>query len=325
MIGKQAFAYCFSLTSIHLPSSIEIIGSGAFAMTVKLAKISIDEGCERYLVKDSVLYSKTGTSLNLVQYPSGKAGSTYQIDPATVKIMEYAFAGSRISAIVIGGKISAIEEGAFAYCDELVKVTISSDAVIFSIGNEAFEHCFSLKALKIELSVVPTISYLGDLSESFSVYVNSSMIRNYQTASGWREIKDNICSIGSIYGDYAVEEYEGDYVIKQYFGTEKNVVIPEILNARRIVGIDYEAFAHSGVESVTIPQYVIGIADSAFESCRSLKKIIMTGEPPALGQNVFYDLNKDFSIYIKNTTDVLDAYRAHADWAAFSQIIWSYQ
>ena len=326
-IGKEAFAGCSGITQISLSANISTINTGAFRNMSSLGKFVIDEANERYMVKEDVLYYKVGTSSYLVQYPAAKQGETYNIDASTVKIMEYAFSSSQISSMVIGGKISSIETGAFENCVNLVNVSITGSAVSFSIDADAFLNCSNLKAMKIELTKVPTLNAtaLNGVSETFSVYVTSDMIRNYQTATNWRNISSQIYSLGTIFGNFAIEEVEGGYTIRQYFGTEKEVVIPEILNAHKIVKISENAFSFSNMEKVTISQYVTEIGNNAFKNCTSLKSIVMECEPPTLGDNVFENISEDFGIYIKNTADVLDAYRGANKWSELSAHIWSYQ
>lgn len=326
-IGKEAFAGCLRITQINLSANITTIGTGAFRCMPSLSQFVIDGSNERYMVKEGVLYYKVGTSTYLVQYPAAKQGETYNIDASTVKILEYAFSMSHISSIVIGGKISSIETGAFESCEHLVNVLITGSAVSFSIDADAFLGCSNLKAMKIELTKVPTLdaTALNGVSETFSVYVTSNMIRNYQTATNWRNISSQIYSLGTIFGDFAIEEVAGGYTIRQYFGTEKEVVIPEILNAKKIVKISENAFSFSNMEKVVISKHVAEIGDNAFKNCFYLKAIIMEGEPPILGDNVFENVSEDFGIYIKNTAAVLDAYRVAKKWSELSAYIWSYQ
>lgn len=326
-IGREAFAWCSTVTQISLSANVSTIGTGAFRNMESLGQFVVDEANERYMAKEGVLYYQVGVSSYLVQYPAAKQGETYNIDASTVKIMEYAFSNSKISSIVIGGKISSVEKGAFENCANLVNVSITGNAVSFSIDADAFLNCTNLKAMKIELTKVPTLNAtaLNGVSETFSVYVTSDMIRNYQTSTNWRNISSQIYSLGTIFGNFAIQEVEGGYTIRQYFGTEKEVVIPEIINAHKIVRISENAFSFSNVEKITISQYITEIGDNAFKNCTSLKSIVMECEPPILGDNVFDNISEDFGIYIKNTADVLDAYRVAAKWSELSEHIWSYQ
>ncbi len=325
-IGKEAFLGCSGITEINLSKNVSSIGTGAFGNMSTLVKFTVDAENTIFMVKEDVLYRKQGTSIYLVQYPASKQGDTYTIDASTTKILDYAFSSSKISSIVIGGKISSIGKGAFENCTSLVNVSISGSATSFTIEEDAFKNCSNLKALKIELSKVPTLNAtaLDGVSQTFSVYVTSSMINNYQKSINWKTISSQIYSLGTIFGNYAVEEVEGGYAIRQYFGTEKEVVIPEILNANKIVKISTNAFSFSNMEKITISQYVTEIGDNAFKNCTSLKSIIMECSVPTLGENVFENISSDFGIYIKNTTDVLNEYKVADKWSDLSSHIWTY-
>lgn len=326
-IGKEAFSGCASIERLILPQGVATVQAGAFRNMSSLYAFEVDEQNTRYIVKDGVLYYKVGTSLYLVQYPAAKQATTYTIDPATVKIMKYAFSSSQISSIIIGGKISSVEEGAFENCANLVSVSITGAAVSFAIEDKAFANCYNLKAVKIELTKVPSLNATAfeGVSDTFSVYVTSDMIRNYQTATNWRAISEHIYSLGTIFGSFAVEEVDGGYAIRQYFGTEKEVVIPEILNTKRIVKISENAFSFANIEKITISKYIREIEDHAFKNCTVLSVIILECEPPALGERVFENIAPDFGIYIKNTPEILDAYRKAKGWKQFAENIWSYQ
>ena len=325
-IGKEAFSGCASITSLLIPKGVATIAAGAFRDMTSLEAFTVAEGNEKYRAVEGVLYAKIGTSAYLVQYPLAKAGSTYVLDADTVKVQAYAFSSSSITSIVLGGKITTIEEGAFANCKNLVNVTISSTAATFSIAAYAFADCTNLKAMKLELSkVVPTLAdtALSGYADTFAVYVNKEKLNNYKNSNGWRAITSRIASIGNIFGDFAVEEMGDGYAIKQYFGTATDVVIPEVLNGRNIVKIGDNAFSYSTVERVVIPQYVTAIGDNAFRGCAALDTIVVRCAPPTLGSNAFDGIHADYTIGVDNTNEVLEAYKNAPGWSAFSNRIWS--
>ncbi len=325
-IGKFVFSGCGLISEMYLSENVQTIGTGAFRNMAKLEKIVVEPSNEKYIAHEGVLYYKIGNSTYLVQYPAAKVAETCLIDESTTKILEYAFSGSKIKFIEIGNKISSIEKGAFENCRNLINVTISGNAALFTIGADAFLDCLNLKAMKIDLSKVPTLNAtaLSGVSDTFSVYVASTMVKRYQTENNWRNISSQIYSLGTIYGDFAIEEVNGGYAIRQYFGADTEVTIPEILNAQKVVKISENAFSFSNIEKITISQNIVAIGDRAFRSCSDLKTIIVECSPPTLGIDVFYGINTDFGIYVKNSMDVLDQYRIAAKWNEMSDHIWSY-
>ncbi len=324
-IGKDAFAGCSAITAMMIPAGVTSVGAGAFRDMKALVAFTVAQENEKYKAIDGVLYSRIGTSAYLVQYPLAKVGTTYALDPDTVKVQAYAFSSSNITSIVLGGKLTTVEEGAFENCKKLVNVTVSSTAATFTINARAFAGCSNLKALKLEISRVPTLNEtaLSGFSETFTVYVAEELIRNYQNANGWRAISSRIALKNNIFGDFAVEEFGDGYAIKQYFGTATEVEIPEAINARNIVKIGENAFSFTAVERVLIPQYVTEIGDGAFANCTALSTVVVECEPPTLGANVFLGVAENYGIQVDHTREVLEAYWAAPGWCDIANKIWS--
>lgn len=323
-IGDLSFSDCFSIKEINIPENVNLIGAGAFKNMVNLEKIYVEPNNVNYISIDDVLYYKLANSTYLVQFPAAKEAKNYEIDESTVKLMEYSFSGSKIEKIVIGSRISSIENYVFEGCKNLINVTINTTSTNLVIGSYAFSNCTNLKALLIYTSSIPILnsSVFLNVSSTFSIYVSSSMISNYKTATNWRELSDCIFSLGDIYGDFAIEEAFDGYYIKQYFGTDDSVSIPEIINAKKIIGISSNAFSFSNMDEVFISKYISEIKDCAFANCLNLQKVILRCNPPALGIDVFENVGSDFAVYIDNTVEVLNMYLTNDDWNIYP--IWSY-
>lgn len=326
-IGKEAFAGCSLIQNIEIPEEVSSIGDGAFRNMPSLKGFTVGAGNERYSSLDGVLYYKVGNSSYLIQYPAKKEGKTYEIDSSTTRISEYAFSSSELQSITLGGKISSVENGAFENCRNLVSVKLNSNATSISFENNVFANCSNLKAMIIEIGKVPTLgeNVFNGVAQTFSIYVPSGMMRNFQMANRWKDFSQSIYSLGNIYGDYAVEEVEGGYAIRQYFGTDAEVVVPEILNAHKIVKISANAFSFSPIKKITLNKNIAEIGDKAFYNCSSLSSIVLEGLPPILGDSVFEGIDVDYGIYVKNTSEILEQYRAAEKWKDISNHIWSYQ
>lgn len=68
-------------------------------------------------------------------------------------------------------------------------------------------------------------------------------------------------------GDYDYSErYNSELVITSYNGNEADIVLPETLNGKRVIGIDYRAFKYNDViRSVTIPESYSFLHIGAFQ------------------------------------------------------------
>ena len=101
-IGYKAFCFCYNLTSIEIPNSIDSISSHAF------------NGCER---------------LQLVVIPN-----------SVVTLYPCAFNScSNLKSVVIGNSVRVIEEYCFQYCYQLTDVVIGSSVTY--LANKAFYDC----------------------------------------------------------------------------------------------------------------------------------------------------------------------------------------
>ena len=111
-IGDNAFAECTSLTEIHIPANVQEIGGGAFTNCKALTEITVDPNNPHFqTVGNCLVQSSTKTLIR------GFADSTIPTD----------------------GSVTAIGDGAFAWCEGLTTVTIPDG--VTSIGKEAFTGC----------------------------------------------------------------------------------------------------------------------------------------------------------------------------------------
>ena len=170
-IGDNAFANCFSLTSIEIPNNVTVIGNGAFwfagltsivipdSVTVigndvfssctSLKEIIVEKGNPNYCSKDGVLYSKDMSIL--VAVPCGK--ESIVLPDSVIKIGYSALAGcENLTSIEIPNSVTEIEDEAFIDCSNLTSIEIPDSVTV--IGNKAFWGCYGLTSIKIPDSVI---------------------------------------------------------------------------------------------------------------------------------------------------------------------------
>ena len=122
-VAAFAFAGCDNLTSVNIPASVTSIGEGAFMGCRRLTPegISIDPGCTRYYMTDGVMYF----------HDEGWGIKTY-------------LASNPEKTYTITGNMDAVDDYAFADCDNLVAVTID-DVGLYDINEGTFMDCSSLE------------------------------------------------------------------------------------------------------------------------------------------------------------------------------------
>lgn len=173
-IGKDAFAKCFHLKSIHIPASVKKIHDGAFFGCANLESITVSEDNKYFSTSDDhkVLFADKGKT---VVFCSPTLDENCYVIPQKVKKIGYgAFYGTRFEKIIIPETVITIEDRAFEFCENLNNivvipnsvVTIGKDAFSMSsvegmvigdgvktIGDRAFAGCFCLKNLVIGASL----------------------------------------------------------------------------------------------------------------------------------------------------------------------------
>ena len=123
-IGYCAFFNCSGLKSVTIPGSVTSIGVSAFSNCNGLKSINVDPKNVSYISENGVLFSYDKTYL--LQYPAGKADTSYVI-PDGVKI---------------------IFPRAFSNCNGLTSVTIPSS--MLAIDSESFDKCINLSNVYYE-------------------------------------------------------------------------------------------------------------------------------------------------------------------------------
>lgn len=154
-IGAYAFSYS-SLESILIPAGITSIGYRAFYHCGSLGAITVDTGNQYHKSIDGNLYNKAGTTF--IQYPPGKAGSSFVIPDKVTSIASSAFAYcSGLTSITISNSVTSIGEYAFYYCSGLTSITLPT--YVTTIRAHAFHYCSGLTYIYLSSRVTTIESY----------------------------------------------------------------------------------------------------------------------------------------------------------------------
>ena len=218
-IGSYAFNYCYSLSSITIPSSVTSIGTNAFRYCYSLASVvipsgvtSIGNGGEFYycysLVSVSIPGSVTGIgnstfyycySLSSITIPSGitSIGSSMfrychslasvVIPSGVTSIGTNAFDSCfSLSSITIPSGVTSIGTNMFSSCCSLSSITIPSG--VTSIAGGAFSSCYGMAEYHLLSTTPPTLSRttaFSNIQSDCVIYVPSASLTTYKTASNW--------------------------------------------------------------------------------------------------------------------------------------------
>ena len=262
-LGAAAFAYCTSLTNVTIPKSVVSIGAGPFAACTNLDSIAVDPLNPAYRSVEGVLFNHAQTAL--IQFPAGRATSSYPIPNGVCRIGGSAFYNAaHLADVFIPASVTSIEGQAFRYCSGLTSVTIPGN--VTNVGMAAFAACTSLTAITVDVLNSTYSSTDGVLFDH-----NQKTLLQYPAGKigGRYTIPAGVTSIGGS---------------AFFFCTSlTNVTIPN-----SVMSIWNWAFSScSNLANVTIPASVTNIGNSTFQNCPGLTGIYFTGNAPSLGSSTF--------------------------------------
>ena len=223
------------------------------------------------VVMESYYREKPVTSIA----PSALANNTkltsFTINEFVTTIPEKAFYNcGALTKIVIPDNVTKIEKSAFQSCKVLEEISIPNS--VTEIGNYAFSYCRLLENAQIGESVTKIGSYaFSDCTVLKEIYIPDSV----------KEI-----------GDYAFADCSA--ATSLYIG--KNVET-----------IGEFAFYSLSVDSITLPNTLKTLGNSAFEKCSHINNVIVPNNVTVIGDRAFADCTALASIAIGDSLERIGA------------------
>lgn len=156
-IGENAFSGCTSLTSVTIPNSIRTLSTRSFSRCESLSSVTIPS-------------SVTTIGGNAFTYCTS------------------------LEKIDVPNSVTVISGSAFQSCTSLTSVTIQTSTT--TIGSHAFENCTSLNSVTVNRLTPPTLGNAAfDNTNNCPIYVPSSVVSTYKSASGWSTYASRIQAI----------------------------------------------------------------------------------------------------------------------------------
>ena len=311
-IADEAFIKRSSLIRVTIPTSVKSIGTSAFEWCSKLTDITLSDGV-KHIGKDAFLntgytrdYNNTTDGIwyigkYLIQADTSISG-TRNIKEDVICIADYAFRtceSLRVVTIPVG--VTIIGDHAFDHCVSLNSINLPTGVTY--IGNGAFYGCFGLQSVEIPDSV----TFIG--KEAFSATMFTRVT-----------IPDSVEKIGALAFNcpLTVDEnnkYYSSDEVGALFSKDKKVLIQYPYNKRTGYSVPYgvtkigaDAFYYGEfLETISLPDTVKVIEESAFENCRSMQEMILPEGLFSIAPSTFAYCEKLKSVTIPNSVRFIES------------------
>ena len=247
-IAEKAFYYCNKLKTVTLPANLKVIGDYAFNGCHALETLALPNGL---------------TSIGKSAFEECKMLKNIHIPDSVISIGTSAFFGCKqLTSIEFPDGITVLEDFVLGLCTNMQTIMIPES--VKKIGYQAFVNCQNLKNIvfggtRTEWDAVEKVSVWGDSWDSNT----GDYTITYLEEQG---------SVGLLYTDMK----DGSYGVSVGTCTDAHIIIPENYNGKPVRVI--KDFSDCKIlQSITIPESVTSIGNSAFHYCYALKNITFTG------------------------------------------------
>lgn len=284
-IESSVFDGCRNLSEVKLPASLTAIQSSVFhrcsAKTVfydgsleQWNHITADNDVLGYSCPSLVMDDYTAQFIPVEDDPDHPFPGP---PPKTVTITKYTGTESTVilPSTISSWPVTKVGEDAFQDNTTITSVTIPDS--VTEIGANAFAGCTNLTS----------VTYGGDWS-NLTIQSGNPAVQDAANEQlfDFEFTPDNTAVIVTNY---------------KYKGTAADVTIPSRYKGKPVTMIDHAAFHNSAVTSVTIPDSVTSIHDSAFAYCSSLTNISIPNSVTAIGSFAFEGCTKLESITLPSS------------------------
>lgn len=269
VIGYQAFGYCYSLTSINIPSTVKILGDKSTTSSSSAGWAFY--GCTKLA---NVTFAPDSSLTTIGKDAFGKNCFESIEIPATVEtIGEYAFENNKKLRTVTflvdeTDNCSALESiGKWAFKETAVEELILPETrKELKLATNLFQKCTELRKVHLSSKVAAITDVFQDCKSEFEITVaeNNPYLKVYNTLP----LIINETKV-------TVEGEEKTLINIKFAYRQINQDVLEI--PENCVAIEANAFAgQRAIKKLVLPSGIQTIADGAFHDCYSLTEVVFS-------------------------------------------------
>ena len=297
-IESSAFAGCFSLTSITIPSNVTKIGNQAFENCT---------GLKTVINFSNLTFSKGSSSNGYIAYyadkvynaPSGSIEGDFIFGkPNDVNTLLY-YLGNATELTLpadYNGENYVIDSAVFKDNTVITSVTIPNS--VTSVGDDAFTGCTNVEKLSLDCAEVGDwFSGISALKEvTIGSGVTSVVASAFYGCTGLEKvcINDLVAWCGIDFGSADANPlyYAGNLYLNGKLLTD----IPIPAEVEKVK--DYAFYNCNGVTNIDIVDKIKSIGNSAFYGCSDLETIYISNTIESIGNYAFAECNNILDIKI---------------------------
>ena len=310
--GLETFSDMAKLRSVHVGPNVQADGLfAAFARTPLLESIEVDAANQNYQSLDGVLYTKDLT--HLATYPQAKnSGGSYTVAEETAFIDEGAFASAQITSVIlpshlrnvgkgafVGARITSLtlpdafesmDDTAFWYMSKLERVDLGGATML---PDSAFRYDKSLA----EVNFRPDLNRLAEVGDfAFdTTALTSATLPDSVTSIGKGAFSADTAltslHLGSGIASIGESAFVGSNNLASLTVDPANTVYSVedgVLYSKGDAGRTLVLYLPTKTDTdVTVPEGTTAIADAAFASNTSLRRVVLPEGLTTIGYGAF--------------------------------------